>query len=133
MLLPITLTISAACALLGLWLSIRIGRVRMARKIDLGDGGDPMLIARMRAQANFVEYTPFVLILLGLVEAAEGPRTWLWGVGIAYVVARVLHPFGMDRPAPNPLRTIGIALTMIVLLGLAIYALAIVYVGVPRA
>lgn len=131
--LPITLTIAAACALLTLWLSVRIGRVRMAKKIDIGDGGDRALIARMRAQANFTEYTPFFLILLGLCEMARGAKPWLWAVGIAYVLARILHAFGMDRPSPNPLRMAGILVTMLALAALAVYALVIVYTGVRPA
>jgi uncharacterized membrane protein YecN with MAPEG domain len=81
----------------------------------------------MRAHANFAEYTPFVLILLGLIELAQGSRTWLWLVAILYILARIAHAFGMDRPAPNPLRAGGAAVTMLVLIGLAGYALAIPY------
>jgi uncharacterized membrane protein YecN with MAPEG domain len=36
----------------------------------VGDLGIPVLRARMRAHANFVEYTPFVLILMALLEYA---------------------------------------------------------------
>ena len=129
MLLPITLTLAAASALISLWLAIRVGAARQATKVMIGDGGDPALIARMRAQANFVEYTPFVLVLTGLIELARGPRAWLWGVAIAYVLARLAHPIGMDRSAPNPLRMAGILVTFLVLLGLAGYGLAIVYSG----
>ena len=99
--LPITLTIAAAATLLNLWLAVRVGRVRVASKVMIGDGGVPELVSRMRAQANFVEYTPFFLILLGLVELAHGSTTWLWLVAIVFVVARVFHAFGMDRPAPT--------------------------------
>ena len=127
--LPITLTIAAAAVLLNLWLAFRVGQVRMAAKVMTGDGGDPRVIARMRAQANFVEYTPFFLILLGLIELATGTATWLWGVGIVYVLARIAHAFGMDRKAPNPLRMAGILLTFLILLGLAGYALYLPYVA----
>ena len=81
----------------------------------------------MRAHANFIEYAPFFLILLGLIEAASGSETWLWGAGMVFILARLAHPFGMDRPAPNVLRMGGILLTWLVLLGLAAYALAIPY------
>ena len=127
MILPITLTIAAAAALLNLWLAYRIVRVRMAAKVMHGDGGNSLLANRMRAQSNFIEYTPIVLILLGLVEMARGTNMWLWAAGIAYIVARILHAFGLERAAPNPLRAIGIAVTMIVMIGLAIYGLSIVY------
>jgi uncharacterized membrane protein YecN with MAPEG domain len=129
MILPITLTIAAAAALLNVWLSFRIGRVRMARRVSIGHGGDTLLETRMRAQANFVEYTPFVLILLGLIELARGSQTWLWLVAIVYILARIAHAFGMERPAPNPLRAGGAVVTMLVLVGLAGFALAIPYLG----
>jgi uncharacterized membrane protein YecN with MAPEG domain len=132
MLLPITLTLAAAMGLLTLWLAMRVSRARMASKVVIGDGGDPQLITRMRAQSNFVEYTPFVLILMGLVELARGPVTWLWVVAIVYVLARIAHPFGMERPAPNALRAGGILLTFLTLIVLSAYALFIVYTA-PHA
>jgi uncharacterized membrane protein YecN with MAPEG domain len=125
--LPITLTIAAAAAILNIWLGVRVSQVRMASKVSIGDGGVPALAARMRAHANYTEYTPFFLILLGLVELAHGSATWLWLVAILFIVCRILHAFGMDRPAPNPFRMIGIAGTMLTLLALAGYALATPY------
>lgn len=127
MTLPITLTIAAAAALVSLWLAVRVGRVRMAAKVLHGDGGNPLLIQRMRAQSNFVEYTPFVLILIGLIEAARGTHGWLWATGLVYILARIAHAFGMDRTDTNPWRGVGFAVTGAVLAGLALYALTIVY------
>jgi len=131
--LPITLTIAAAAVLLNIWLAMRVTRVRIAHKVMMGDGGVPLLTARMRAQANFIEYTPLFLILLGLVELARGSATWLWLVAIVYIIARVLHAFGMDRPAPNPMRMIGTLGTMLPMLALAAYALAMPYLVGPRS
>jgi uncharacterized protein len=127
MLLPITLTAAGAAALINLWLAVRAGRLRVSHKVMIGHGGNPLLEARMRAHANFVEYTPFVLILIGLIELAKGPQGWLWAVAILYLIARLAHGFGMDRPAPNPLRMAGILVTFAVLLGLAIYAVWLPY------
>ena len=127
MILPITLTIAAAAALISIWLAMRVVRVRAARKVSIGHGDDPLLETRMRAQANFGEYTPFFLILLGLVELASGSSTWLWLVAIAYILARIAHAFGMERPAPNKLRAGGMLVTLVALLGLAAYALSIPY------
>lgn len=129
MILPITLTIAAAATLLNIWLAMRIGRLRMAKKVSIGHGGDALLETRMRAQANFGEYTPFVLILLALIELAKGSQTWLWLVAILYILARIAHAFGMERPAPNKLRAGGAMITMLVLLGLAGYALSIPYLA----
>ncbi|MBX3593684.1 MAPEG family protein [Sphingomonas sp.] len=122
--LPVALATTAACALLNLWLAIRVGQVRLSERILIGDGGNDRLIARMRAQANFVEYAPFVLILIALVELATGTAPWLWIVAGLFVLGRILHPIGMDRGwAPG--RPIGTALTFLILIGLAGYAASI--------
>jgi hypothetical protein len=129
MILPITLTIAGAAALLNIWLARRVGQMRVAHKVSIGDGGNEALIARMRAQANFIEYTPFVLILILLVEMAEGSKLWLWIVGVVYILSRIAHGFGMDRPRSDPLklRTVGIVVTALILFGLALYAIALPY------
>jgi uncharacterized membrane protein YecN with MAPEG domain len=125
--LPITLTIAGAAALINVWLALRISHLRRLNHISIGHGGNEAVETRMRAHSNFVEYTPLFLILLGLVEAARGPQTWLWIVAILFILARLAHPFGMDRPAPNALRIGGVAITWLCLLGLAAYALVIPY------
>ncbi|MET1111596.1 MAG: MAPEG family protein [Allosphingosinicella sp.] len=129
MILPITLTIAGAAALLNIWLARRVGQMRLAHKVSIGDGGNEALIARMRAQSNFIEYTPFVLILLALIELAEGSQLWLWIVGVVYILVRIAHGFGMDRPSPDKLklRMIGIIGTALILFGLAVYAIVLPY------
>jgi hypothetical protein len=129
MILPITLTIAAAATLLNMWIARRVGAARLAYKVSIGDGGNLAVAARMRAHANYVEYTPFFLILLALIELAAGPKTWLWAVAAVYMLARIAHAFGMDRPHPDKLklRMIGILVTMAVLLGLSGYALYLAY------
>ena len=125
--LEITLIIAAAAALLNIWLAVRVGRVRTSANVSVGDGGNEMLTRRMRAHANFTEYTPFFLILLALVELAWGANIWLWGAAILYILGRIAHGFGMD--GIGKLRTFGTLSTLLVLLGLAIYALVIAYSG----
>lgn len=117
--LPITLAAAGASAAINLWLGMRVGRVRLAERISVGDGGNPRLIARMRAQLNFVEYTPIVLILIALIELADGTQFWLWIVAALYILARILHPFGMDGWRLG--RMLGIWITMLVMIGLGVY------------
>ena len=116
--LPVALATAAACAVINLWLAIRVGQARGAAKVSIGDGGDPRLIARMRAQANFVEYAPFVVILIALIELAVGTQVWLWAIAGLFVVGRILHPFGMDG-VWKPGRMIGTLVTFLMLVGLA--------------
>jgi len=127
MLLPITLTLAAACAFLNIWLASRCGRVRMKAGVLHGDGGNILLGRRMRAHANFAEYAPIVLILFGLVEMALGTSLWLWLPAFAFLIARVAHGFGMDADRPTPWRAGGIIVTMLVTVGLAATALYAAY------
>lgn len=119
MILPLSLTFAAVCAVLNIWLSSRVGRVRMGQKVLHGDGGNPIVIKRMRAHANFTEYAPFVLILFVLVELAYGTQPWLWGAIIIYTLGRLAHAFGMDSDALAKGRLIGIIINHLVMLGLA--------------
>jgi uncharacterized membrane protein YecN with MAPEG domain len=128
--LPITLTMTGAATLINMWIARRVGQMRVAHKVSVGDGGNDAVARRMRAHANFVEYTPFFLILVGLIELARGSELWLWGVGALYVLARILHVFGME--GRTRLRMAGILVTMAVLFGLAVYALVIPYLDKGR-
>lgn len=131
MVLPITTTMAGAATILNLWLAVRCSQVRVQGKIDVGDGGNPLMLARGRAHANYVEYAPFFLILLGLIEYARGPASWLWGVSVLFIAARIAHPLGMERKSPNKLRAVGALGTWIILLILAGYALYLPY-AMPR-
>jgi uncharacterized protein len=125
MLLPITLTIAAAAALINIWLGVRIGAIRTQAKIFIGDGGHEPLVRRMRAQANFLENTPFVLILLGAIELAIGYHVWLSVLGVVYILGRIAHVFGMDG-ARLP-RMMGTIITLLTQAVLAFYAIYLVY------
>lgn len=125
MILQTTLSLAAAAAIINLWLMLRVARLRAREKVMHGDGGVPLIAQRMRAQLNFVENTPFVLILIGAIEMTGKGGTWLAVVGALYMAARVLHPFGMDRANLNILRGTGILVTMLTLLGLSVIAVLI--------
>lgn len=123
--LPITLCAAAAAAVINIWLSIRIGMIRTARKISIGDGGDMDLIARMRAQANFVENTPIVLVLVAAIELARMGNPFLLGAAAIYLLGRVAHGIGMDGGKLGFLRGLGTLITMLTQLGLGIWAVSI--------
>jgi uncharacterized protein len=129
MILPVTLSIAAAAAIVNLWLAMRIVLGRLRGKVMMGDGGDSRLAAGMRAHANFVEYAPFVLILMGLIELGGGSSFWLLGLGAAFILVRIGHGWGMMRPAPNIGRAVGAMGTWAILALLAGWGIGIVYTG----
>jgi uncharacterized membrane protein YecN with MAPEG domain len=121
--LPIALTTAGAAGLVNFWLSWRIAQIRESEKISVGDGGNMRLIARMRAQLNFAEYAPVVLILIALIEATRGTQLWLEIVAAIFILGRVLHGLGMDGWRLG--RTAGMICTAPIMIGLALYAVAI--------
>jgi len=127
MILPITLTLAGAAAILHIWLAARVSRLRRLLKVSLGDGGNEALLRRIRAHANYAENMPITIILIGLVELAGGDKRILWAAGIAFVISRIIHAFGMDRPSPSRLRVIGMMSSTLLLLGLALWALSFAY------
>lgn len=126
MVLPVTLSAAAAAAMINIWLSVRIGRLRVAHKISVGDGGNEALARRMRAQLNFAENVPLVLILVAAIELAGGGGRWLYPVAAVFVVARLLHGFGMDGGRWEWGRGVGTVVTFLTQIGLAIMAVLIV-------
>ncbi|WP_421992198.1 MAPEG family protein [Qipengyuania sp.] len=123
--LPVTLTAAAAAAIINIWLSLRVGQMRQATKTVHGDDAGGPLTRRMRAQLNFVENTPFVLVLIAVIELSGRGNPWLaWVAGI-YMLGRVAHGFGMDAETGTKPRMIGVLTTMLTLLGLAAVAVLI--------
>lgn len=129
MTLPITLATAGAAALVNLWLAVRILRIRFGQKILYGDGGDQRLAARIRAQLNFAEYTPLILILIAAIEWSAGSSIWLAGAGALYIAGRIAHPIGMDGWLPA--RQFGTIVTLSLTAILGLTALALPFVGSP--
>jgi uncharacterized membrane protein YecN with MAPEG domain len=93
--LPFTAILAGAAAIGLVLLSFPIANHRRAARISAGDAGDDRFNRMIRAQANFTEYVPVGLIVLGLLEAAS-PAGWqLWAVGGTLAVGRFLHPIGL--------------------------------------
>ena len=127
MILPITMTLAGASAILAIWLAARVSRVRRQFKVSVGDGGNEGLLRRIRAHGNYVETMPLVIILVGLIELAGGDNRILWAAAILFILSRILHAFGMDGDHRLRLRMIGMIGSTLVLLGLAGWSLSYAY------
>lgn len=94
--LPVTLLYGGS---LGLWFLVLSFRVVSGRTVpggpSLGDGGDPAMLRRIRAHANFAEYVPLVLVLLAGLELSGLPRLLLHTVGGMLLAGRLLHGFAL--------------------------------------
>lgn len=114
----ITPLYAALAALLLLFLTFRVITLRRGKQVAFGDGGVPELMHAIRAHGNFVEYVPFALLLILLIELTGGARGTVHGLGATLIVARVFHIWGV-LPVNGPFfgRAIGVVLTLGVFLG----------------
>jgi hypothetical protein len=81
--------------LLFVLLKLNAGRVRVATKVDIGEGGDQRMIRAMRAQGNAVEDAPMIMLGLFALAPLGAGDIMLHILGGGFVVARVLHALGL--------------------------------------
>jgi len=117
---------AALLALFIVWLSLRVIKSRRAKKVRLGDGGEPELQIAIRAQGNATEYIPISLILLILLELNGAHMVLVHSGGIAIFAGRLLHARGLLTESLR-YRVLGMQVTIFTLIGLAVANLA--YVG----
>ncbi|MEY4951684.1 MAG: hypothetical protein RL299_108 [Pseudomonadota bacterium] len=120
-LLPTSLCLMAAALLINFWLGMRCGQIRSKQGISIGDGGNELLIRRMRAQANFIEQTPLILLGVALVELAGKGGMWLAPLGGLFLLGRIAHGIGMDGNF-KPGRAIGMVTGIVLQLALVVVA-----------
>jgi uncharacterized membrane protein YecN with MAPEG domain len=117
----VTALYAALLGLIGLALAGLVGVARSKTSVSLNEGGDKGLIIASRRHLNWVETVPFVLLLMALIELNGGSRTWLHILGVTLIVARLVHPFGIDPDtARKPQRGIGAGLTFLVWLAASV-------------
>src|SRR4051812_29434920 len=86
-------------ALLALWfivLSLRVMGLRRDTQVTLGDGGHTSMQRAIRGHANFVEYVPFALLLLLLLELSRFSLYLIHALGITLLIARLLHGYALS-------------------------------------
>ncbi|MCC6206841.1 MAG: MAPEG family protein [Gammaproteobacteria bacterium] len=124
----ITSFYAAMLALLIVWLSLRVIRMRWAKKVRLGDGGDSELQAAIRAQGNAAEYVPLSLVLLALLELGGAHMALLHAGGLSVLVGRLLHARGLLTETLH-YRKLGMQITIFALIGLALANLVYAVLG----
>ena len=107
---------AAIFALLYIGLTIRVIALRNSRRVSLGSGGDPALERAIRIHANFIEYVPLALILLIAMEMQRRSIYVLHILCLLLLIGRICHFLALSREnTANPLRGVGVGLTVLVL------------------
>ena len=112
---------AALLGLLLLALSLRVIQARVAGRVLIGLGDSLHLLRASRAQGNFVEYAPMILVLMLLLELGGAPAWLLHGLGSMTLAGRIAHALGISREPENlRLRQLGMALTFTPLVAAAV-------------
>jgi uncharacterized protein len=124
MAVPITALWAGLLGVLLLALSARVIQARVSEKVNIGDGGNALLLQRIRVQGNFAEYVPLILVLMLLLELNGASATLLHTLGSSLFVARLLHAFGLSSSSgPSFGRFVGTIATFVLLLAASVLAL----------
>lgn len=111
---PITTLYALPLILIFIVLFFRVSGKRTELKASIGHANDAALHERIRHHGNFVEWVPFVLLLLALAEANGGNSIALHCAGGFLVLGRILHPFGLKADNPtHVLRIMGNSLNLL--------------------
>jgi uncharacterized membrane protein YecN with MAPEG domain len=111
--MPVFFVCAGLLGLLAVSLTVSVGRLRMQKKIYLGDGGDPEMLAAIRAHGNFMEFVPLCLLLIYVVS--DFYTFWYVAVlSLALLLSRVLHAGGLLGFIPLG-RTLGASGTTLIL------------------
>lgn len=114
-------------AILFIVLSFRVIAKRNQYKVALGSDGHSLLERAIRVHANFAEYVPFALLLMFLAEYSGLAPLYLHILGIALVIGRLSHAFGVSQQQePLKFRVFGMILSMLVILAAA-FACIVLY------
>jgi len=110
--MTITPVYAALLGLLFIALSVRVIRLRRARKVAIGAKGDPVIERAMRVHANFAEYAPLALLLIAMLELKGVGALWIHALGGLLLAGRALHAYGVSRPDEDfRFRVAGMSLT----------------------
>ena len=121
--IPVTLLYAGVMGLFGVLLANHVLYARLRAKLlpEWQPG------AAERVQANFVENVPLTLILMYLVEVAGVGAPFVHVCGVALIVLRILHAWGVARyEGANYPRLIGAQGTFVLMSILGMTAIVLV-------
>ncbi len=120
----ITLLYAGLLGLVSIVIGAAAGRMRGKAGVSIGDGGNDALLLAMRRHANFVEWVPITLILIGLLELQGVNSTAIHGFGASLVIFRICHALGLKADTMAGMgRAIGAGGNALLLLILSIWAI----------
>jgi len=125
-LLSITPFYAGILGLIYTFLAFAIIRVRMRERLALGDGNLPGLQRKIRAHANFNEYTPIILLLIVFIELQHGAPFLIHLFSSSLLIGRAMHAWSVSNEQENlNYRMVSMILTFIPLIGASLVLLVL--------
>lgn len=119
------LALTAVFSLLLTVFGLRVSLRRFALKgLTLGDGGDDILLRRMRLHGNFSEYAPTMLIAVLALHLVGYGETVGWAAAASFLIARLAHAASMPDDRRAPLRIFAMVLQHAAFVAVALAILA---------
>lgn len=108
-------------------LTFLVIRQRRSQEISMGHDGNEEMQRAIRVHGNFTEYAPLAMIALFAMAACGASATWMYGIGGAFTLGRIMHAFGYSKTTSKSIgRFYGTVITLISLLVMALYLLFLV-------
>ncbi len=119
--IPVTLLFVGVFAVVQVPLTVLVGYRRTQTNIQFLDGGDQVLLRRMRAHGNFTETVPIVLLAMAGAELSGAPYWALWAGGLSLLLGRCMHAAVLIAKGWGLPRAIGMVLTFVPMLGFGVW------------
>jgi len=124
----ITALYAGLLGLMAIGIALAVGRARGSSGVSIGDGGNLEVITAMRRHANFVEFVPITLLLIGLLELNGVGGTAIHGLGGGLVLVRLSHAIGFRADESlQILRAIGAGGSVLILLISSVWCITLFF------
>lgn len=124
--LSTTILYAGILGVMSIVLSAFAGSLRGKLKISVGDNGNQDLLLAVRRHANFTEYVPLALILIGCLEVNGVATNTIHAFGAALVFARIAHAVGLRADSIEGIgRLVGAAGTALVTVVASIWCITV--------
>lgn len=84
-------------ALLFVFLSIGVIKQRRIHKVALGDDNNIEIKKWISAHNNFIQYTPFTLLMIFFIEYVGNIKIEILIIGLFFTIGRFFHAYGLTQ------------------------------------
>jgi hypothetical protein len=120
----ITALYAGVLAILIVVLAGRVVAVRRSDAVSIGDGGNQLLVRRIRVHGNATENIPIGLLIMLVLELNGSSPVLLHGLGASLALGRLAHAQGLSGSAGTSVgRFLGAVLTWVAIAAGAVAAI----------